>query len=302
MKRVLVTGAGGFVGRHVTSALVRGGAEVHAVGSRAKEPGNDGCTWHAADLLDPRQVRELVKTVRADTLMHLAWCAKPPDYWTDVDNLRWLAASLELVRLFAEHGGARAVGVGSCAEYDWDYGYCTEAVTPLKPGTLYGTTKAACGSTLTAYGAARGVSVAWARLFFLVGPHDAGSRLVPSLVTALRAGKPARCTSGNHIRDFLHVTDAAAALVALLTSEVTGAVNIGSGVPVRVGDLARGVAARVGRPDLLSVEDGASTHQLVTANVARLRNEVGWQPALDIDSALDDTVAWWSAAAPGVPA
>ena len=294
MSRVLVTGARGFVGRHVTSALVAMGHEVHGVSTR--DPGDAArCTWHRTDLLDAAERRALIAAVRPDALVHLAWCAKPPDYWSDPENMTWLTASLELVRAFAESGGTRVLGVGTCAEYDWARGYCTERATPLAPTSLYSAAKAACGALLEHYGRRAGLSIAWARLFFLFGPHDSPLRLIPSLVTTLENGEPARCTAGSHVRDFLFVEDAASAIVAVLDSSVTGPINIASGAPVRVGDIARDVADRVGRPDLLTVEAGPAEPAFVAANVNRLSHEVGWHPKHRLESALDETVRWWRA-------
>lgn len=298
MRRVLVTGAGGFIGRHVTAALSSRGFEVHAVASASAEPSRgDECIWHRADLLEPSQRDALVGRVRADALMHLAWCARPPAYWRDPDNLAWLGASLALVRAFAEAGGTRVVGAGTCAEYDWRHGYCTEGLTPVAPTSLYGAAKATCGSMLDAYGRESGLSVAWGRPFFLFGPYDSPARLIPSLATAMTAGQPARCVAGSHVRDYLYVVDAAGALVALLGTAVTGAVNIASGAPVRIADVATRVADRLGRRDLLTIEEGASDNALVAANVTRLRDEVGWRPEHEFGSALDETVRWWSSAA-----
>jgi nucleoside-diphosphate-sugar epimerase len=296
MNRVLVTGGRGFVGRHVTSALVAMGHEVHAVASR-ETGGDSGCSWHRTDLLDTTDRRALIASVRPDALVHLAWCARPPHYWSDPENVTWLTASLDLVRTFAEAGGTRMVGAGTCAEYDWTQGgYCTERATPIVPSSLYAAAKAACGSVLEHYGRETGLSVAWARLFFLFGPHDSPLRLIPSLVTTLASGEPARCTSGNHVRDFLFVEDAASAIVALLDSPVTGPINIASGAPARVGDIARAVADRLGRPDLLTVEAGPAEPAVVAGNVNRLWHEVGWRPKHDLQSALDETVRWWRSA------
>jgi len=295
MSKVLVTGGRGFVGRQVTAALVAVGHDVHGVTSR-EAAADARCSWHRTDLLDAAARRALLESVRPDALVHLAWCAKPPHYWSDPENVTWLTASLDLVRTFNEFGGTRVVGVGTCAEYDWTQGYCTERITPIAPSSLYSAAKAACGSVVEHYGREAGLSVAWARLFFLFGPHDSPLRLIPSLVTTLASGQRARCTSGSHVRDFLYVEDAASAIVALLESAVTGPVNIASGVPARVADIARGVADRVGRPDLLTVEAGPPEPAFVAGNVNRLWHEVGWRPKHDLQSALDETVRWWHSA------
>jgi nucleoside-diphosphate-sugar epimerase len=196
-------------------------------------------------------------------------------------------------QLFGEAGGTRLVGAGTCAEYNWAHGYCREATTPLAPTSLYGSAKAACGLALDAYARETAMSAAWARLFFLFGPFDSPDRLVPSLVRRIGAGQPARCTAGSHIRDFLHVDDAAAALAGLLQSSVQGAVNIASGVPIRVGDVAHHVAARMERLDLLTIEDGPARDAFVCADVTRLRDEVRWKPSKDTFDRLDETIRWW---------
>ena len=289
MKRVLVTGGRGFIGRHVLSALDASGYDVHAVTSGVP-PDQGSVVWHRGDLLDQAQRIAIVRAVGAEGLVHLAWCAKPPRYWNDPDNIGWAAATLDLVRAFAEAGGSRVVGAGSCAEYDWQHGYCVERLTPVAPRTLYGTAKAACGSLLDAFGAEAGISIAWGRLFFLFGPGDSPERLIPSVIDQLLGARTAHVRTAGHVRDFLYVADAAAALGALLHSTVTGPVNIGSGVARRVGDVAEAVAAKVGRRDLLRMDEGPAEDAFVVASVARLRDEVGWRPRFSFEAALDLTL------------
>src|SRR6266545_4206700 len=290
--RVLLTGASGFIGRHVMRLLRDAGHEVHAVSSRPA-PTPATTLWYVADLLQPDRVRHLVGQVKPEGLVHLAWITTPPDYWRSPENLSWVAASKQLFQAFRDAGGQRAVAAGTCAEYDWRYGYCVERLTPLAPATLYGRAKADAGSFLESLAADAGFSAAWARLFFLLGPHEHPSRLVPSLVRDLIAGKPARCNSGALFRDFLHVEDAATAIVALFGSAVTGPVNVASGMPVSIAAVASAVAARVGRPDLLQISAGDDEHPLVVASTQRLKNDVGWAPRRDFAASIADAVDWW---------
>src|SRR3954452_23524389 len=128
--RVLVTGATGFIGHHLPELLSSRGFEVATV-SRAG----------GVDLLEPGAPERVVAEVQPTHLLHLAWYAEPGKYWTSPENVRWVEASLALLRAFAAGGGRRAVLAGTCAEYDWAHGFCSEGVTPLAPWTLYGPSK-----------------------------------------------------------------------------------------------------------------------------------------------------------------
>ena len=297
MTRVLVTGGSGFVGRHTLPALVGMDVDVHAC-SRSLRPSANGVTWHRADVLDSASAASLVAQVQPDVLLHLAWFATPPDFWRSPLNLRWTAASLDLAQAFVRAGGRRIVGAGTCAEYLWRASPCVEDATPIRPASVYGGCKAAVWSALEPLARDAGVSAAWARLFFIYGPHEPPGRLVPSLVTAMRAGTAARCRTAAHVRDFLHVSDVGSALAALTMSDVTGAVNVASGQPVAVGTIAKGIARRLERADLLALDDGPAEDAFVVADVNRLRDEVRWSPRLTLDEGLDDAVTWWSEHAP----
>ena len=301
-RRVLVTGASGFIGRHVPEPLLQRGFEVHAVTSRAAPPAHapDGVSWHRADLLDPRAHDDLLARVAPTHLLHLAWYAEHGRFWTSTENLRWSAATLELVRRFAERGGRRAVFAGSCAEYRWgDPGPCVEDITPTQPATLYGAAKNATRAILAAAAPELGIELAWGRVFLLYGPDEAPGRLVASVARALVAGERAKTGDGTQVRDVLHVQDVAAAFAAILDSEVTGAVNIGSGEGRPLREVIEAIGTAAGRPELLDI--GAlpprpgDPPELV-ADVTRLRDEAGFVPAIDLRDGIERTVAWWRAA------
>lgn len=298
MKRVLVTGASGFVGRHCLAPLAARDYEVHAVFSKETTgfPALPGVSWHRTDLLDRTQVSLLLEQVCPTHLLHCAWYTVPGKYRNAPENILWVEASLHLLRTFTEVGGQRVVGVGTYAEYDWSSGYCPEDKTPLNPTTTYGVCKHALQLILGALGEASGLSAAWGRLFLLYGPHEQVERLVASVIRSILLEKPARCSHGQQIRDFLYVQDAADALVALLDSNVLGPVNIASGVPAAVSEVVREIADQLERPHLVRLDAlPASENEPLerVADVARLRDELGWSPHYDLRGGLAETIKWW---------
>jgi nucleoside-diphosphate-sugar epimerase len=149
---------------------------------------------------------------------------------------------------------------------------------------------------LTRFAQDANISTAWGRLFFVYGPHELERRLVPSVVLALLQAKPALCSHARQIRDYLYVEDAAEAMVALFTSDVEGAVNIASGIPIRLSEIIWRIAAKVGAPELVqlgALETPPNEAPLVVADVRRLTEDVGWRPRYALDEGLDRTIRWW---------
>jgi nucleoside-diphosphate-sugar epimerase len=296
MKTVMLTGASGFIGSHCIPLLLKRGYEVHALTSR-NNPGRDpGISWHTIDLLNPDQVHNAMKKICPSHLLHLAWYTAPGKYWSALENIHWLQAGLTMVQEFSASGGQRVVCAGTCAEYDWRYGYCSEDITPLKPQTLYGISKHSLHSITEETLKTADISNAWGRLFFLYGPHENQTRLVPSIVNALLQSKPAPCTSGHQIRDYLFVEDVADAFVRLLETQVTGPVNIASGVPVSIREIIELIGIKTGHQDLIrygELPTPSSEAPFIVADTRRLLQEVGWRQQNDLNTGIDKTISWW---------
>ena len=112
------------------------------------------------------------------------------------------------------------------------------------------------------------------------------------------AGKPLPFDDGLLLRDFLHVADAGDAFAALLASEVQGPVNIASGQPTSIRDLVSMIANHLDALELVSfgaIPVQAAQPARVVASVARLRDEVGWQPPADLAQRVQETCDWWRA-------
>jgi len=296
LKRVLVTGASGFIGRACLPGLVARGFEVHGLGRRSGSAPCSGVHWHQADLLEPQQAASVLQEVLPTHLLHLAWVATPGVYTTSPANLEWLRASLELFQAFTEAGGARIVGAGSCLEYRLDHGYLREFGTPLEPSNLYGSCKHALQISLDAWSKEVDVTAAWGRVFFLYGPREHPARLVSSVIRSLLNGSEAACSSGTQLLDFLHVADVGEAFACLLDSEVTGPVNIASGKPLAVRDLVDLIGQQLQRPDLIrrgAIPRREGEPPVLLADVTRLKSEAGFSPVFDLERGIADTIRWW---------
>ena len=296
MNKVLITGARGFVGRHCRGRLADAGFEVHAVSSSAPPPGARRTIWHVADLLNAVEADRLIDAVKPTHLLHLAWVTTPGEYWTSPLNDTWRKASEHLIESAVSCGVGRVVSAGTCAEYDWSVGRCDEKTTPLAPKSPYSRNKDELRVRLESLSEQRGFSAAWARLFFLYGPGEPAGRLVPSIINHLLQDEPAECSEGTHQRDFIYVQDAAAALVALVQSDLAGPVNIGSGKAVAVRDIAMKLGEALSKPQLIQL--GArncdrAEPPLVVACTDRLEGELGFRPRWDMDRGLADAIAWW---------
>lgn len=297
-ERVLVTGASGFVGLPLVTALAAGGTAVDALAWRNPGPGLPGVRWHCADLLDSGDVCLLLRDLRPDVLVHCAWRVEHGRFWSAPDNLVWLDASAELAARFFESGGRRFVGIGTCAEYaerDANDNMPWPENRRIDPSTLYGRAKAQLARSLPILAGNRAdAQFAWARLFHLFGENENPERLVPSIIGSVLAGREACCGSGRPVRDFASTRFVSGALAALTRSRVTGPVNIASGQPCSIASLARLVARLAGRPDLLrlgALPDRPDEVPVMVADTRRLRLEVGHTQRPDIEEDLLSTIS-----------
>jgi nucleoside-diphosphate-sugar epimerase len=300
MNRVLVTGARGFIGAHCLAPLIARGYEVHAVSRRVTAPTTGGVVWHEADLLEAAAAVRVLDVVRPSHLLHLAWYVVPGKLITSDENYAWVSASVALVRKFAAFGGTRLVAAGSSYEYDWNHRYCSETHTPLTPNTVYGACKHALHVMLEAAARTSPFSLAWARIFSLYGPDEHPDRLVSYVIRSLLAEQPAKCSSGTQLRDYLYVQDVADALVAVLDSDIQGPINIASGVPVSLRQIALSIGRMIGRESLVelgAIPSRANDSAFVVGNVDRLTSELSWKPTNDLERGLERTIEWWRAQA-----
>jgi nucleoside-diphosphate-sugar epimerase len=295
--RVLVTGGNGFIGRHAVEHLVRQGHEV-VIASRNGRSVVKGADAVAVDLLQDGAASRLIGDLRPEGLLHLAWETTHGVFWSAPDNLRWNVVTCELLDTFLEKGGVRGVFAGTCAEYGWNRlqanDLCVEKSTPLSPETYYGQQKLDAFWQVDEQ-VSKGASLAWGRVFFLYGADETPTRFVSHVMRKLLQNEVADMSSGTQIRDFMDVRDVGRGFADLFAAnKVTGPVNVASGVPCSLRDVADEIARQLGSVDLLrfgALPDRDNEPKTLVADIRRLRDEVGFTPRHSLQQGIADMLS-----------
>lgn len=235
--KVLVTGATGFVGRHLVAALLALGCTVRAVARDAEKAA--GMPWindvdfvsadiHAADL----DVVALTEGI--DALAHLAWPGLP-NYRALFHFEHNLMADYGFIKRVVEAGVKQVLVTGTCFEYGMQSGPLSEWVEP-RPSNPYGLAKHSLQLFLRELQQQTPFTLQWARLFYLHGAGQNPNSLLAALDRAIDAGEASfDMSAGEQLRDFLAIETAAAYLAAILRRrDFDGVVNCASGQPIAV--------------------------------------------------------------------
>ena len=252
VKTVLVTGAGGYIGRHVVRALLERGLDVSVV-----DPRLDGVDERArrldinifdgsADIYD--------RMGRPDAVLHLAW--RDGFVHNSPAHIEDLPAHYRLIDALYKGGLERLAVMGSMHEVGYWEGAIT-ADTPCDPASLYGIAKNALRQTAQLLASANGASLQWLRGYYIVGDDKFGSSIFAKLLAAAEEGKKTfPFTSGKNLYDFISVQGLAHQIAAAVSQDaVTGTINICTGEPI---SLAERVEAYIRENGLdISLEYGA---------------------------------------------
>jgi dTDP-glucose 4,6-dehydratase len=309
-KRVLVTGAGGFIGSHLCETLVEAGAEVAGFVRYTSRGGcgllsntppriQESIKIIAGDLRDSHAVRSAVQG--RDFVFHLgAMIAIPYSYLHPVEVIEVNVLGTTNVLNAARETHVERVIHTSTSEV---YGTARESLIneshPLTGQSPYSASKIGADAIVESYHRAFGLPVATIRPFNTYGPRQSGRAVVPTIVNQVLQRQKLSLGSLFPTRDLTYVTDTVAGILAVATCEaaVGRVLNIGTGKEISIGELATMVMNRVGRE--VPIETVAERQRPEKSEVERLRCDAGqlrgltqWRPLTSLEDGLDQVIAF----------
>ena len=289
----LVTGASGFIGRHLVRELGTRGCEVLAVSRRERAAETDGVRWIRADLADAAAVDRIVAETKPGTIYHLASHVTGR---RDLSEVRPafsanLESTMNLLVAATAAGTARIVLAGSMEEPDLGAG---EA-----PSSPYSAAKGAATLYARLFRSLYATPVVSARIFMVYGPEQPDeSKVVPYAIRCALAGEAPAISSGSRPVDWVYVDDVVRGLVAL--GETAGfegeTCDLGSGELVTVREVVERICREIGSPppSIGAIAD-RPLEAVRRANVAGTEARIGWRPAVSLDEGLRRTIAGYRA-------
>lgn len=315
--RVLVTGSEGFIGSHLTEALVRQGHEVRAM-VLYNSFGNLGWLDKCADevrghfevvLSDVRDTDGVRRAVHGcETVMHLAaligipYSYQAPHSYVDTNVL----GTLNVLQASRDQDVAHIVQTSTSEVYGTAQYVPIDEAHPLNAQSPYAATKIAADQMALSYHRSFGTPVTVIRPFNTYGPRQSTRAVIPTIVTQVAAGNERIKLGATHAtRDFTYVADTVSGFLASMAHplSVGQVINVGSGFEVSIGDVAALVARIMGRSlnietDTDRVRPEFSEVERLHADIALAKNELSWVPSFagleGFQDGLRRTVDWFS--------
>ncbi len=296
MKKVLVTGATGFIGKACLSVLKHTDLEIHATYRNRPISDITNVHWYHCDILNHDNISAVVSEVKPDYLLHLAWIVDHKTCMTSELNIDYIFASIHLYKQFSINGGKKTIFLGTCAEYDSIDSVCDENKTSLKPNSLYGLCKKNTLEIITQLKLQQPeyADFTWARIFHLYGPHEYKNRLIPYIFHSYLQRIVPVLENPHSVRDYIYVQNLAEIVVHLLVVKCSPIIiNVGSGNSHTIEELANSIHLRFFKDQAPpSYKPGIITKKDHLVPALNRLQQLKIQPSVSFELGLEKTFKW----------
>jgi NAD dependent epimerase/dehydratase len=309
-KKVLVTGAGGFIGSHLTERLVRDGASV-----RALVHYNSRNDWGLLEMLapevlknveiftgdvqDPFSVRKAVKGT--DLVFHLAaLIAIPYSYNAPQSYVTTnVQGTLNVVQACLDENVGKVVHTSTSETYGTALYAPIDEKHPLQGQSPYSASKIGADKIAESYYLSFGLQAATIRPFNTYGPRQSARAVIPTIISQVLSGGPLKLGSLHPTRDLNYVEDTVDGFIKVAQSDKSAGqvINVGSGSEISIGELAKKIMKIIGAEVEIITDDQrirpekSEVGRLLCDN-SKARELTGWQPRVGLDEGLKRTVEW----------
>jgi len=306
--RVLVTGAGGFIGSHLTERLVEAGAQVRAIvhynalGTRGwldQSPAVKDIEVIAGDLCDHDFVHNAVRHCRM--VFHLgALIAIPYSYQAPASYVRTnIEGTLNVLQAARSHEVERIMHTSTSEVYGTARTVPIDESHPLQGQSPYAATKIGADKIAEAFHLSFKTPVVTIRPFNTFGPRQSARAVIPTIISQCLAGDVVRLGSLSPTRDLNYVANTVDGFVraALAPGSIGQTINLGSGREISIGDLAQFIARLVGKEIRITTEEqrlrptGSEVERLLADNT-KARVVLDWTPAVNLEDGIRMTIEW----------
>lgn len=290
MKKVLLTGATGLIGKYAIQPFLDEGFEVFAISTKEQQ-NKQGLNWIKADFLNFENIKKAFEEVKPEYLLHFAWDTTPGTYLEDNLNFDWVQTSMEMLKQFKAQGGKRAVFAGTCFEYEFDmegFGQPLRENSKLNPKPTYARCKNLLNQLASLYSQKNDISFGWGRIFYVYGENEQDKRLIPVVINTLMQDDVFITSAGELIKDYMFAADIAAGFVKFLQSDVQGDLNICTGEHTKIKDIVSLIAKKMGKEHLVKFEGTVEGQpKAIVGDNSKLRNEVGFEPKYSLEEGVN---------------
>lgn len=309
-KKILVTGADGFIGSHLTEMLVNMGAEVTALsqynsfnywGNLELLPSLDKVKVVSGDIRDAAFCRSIIKgqdmVFNLAALIAIPYSYIAPDAYIDTN----IKGALNVAQAAREFGTERVIQISTSEVYGTARYVPIDEKHPLQPQSPYSASKIGADNIAMSFFHAFEVPITIARPFNTYGPRQSARAVIPTIISQIASGmKEVMLGDLTTTRDFNYVTDTCAGMIALAKSDKTigEVVNIGSNYEISIGEVFNKINKIMGKSAVVKQDpkrirpQGSEVFRLWCDNT-KIRELCGFTPEIDIDKGLEKTIEWF---------